>query len=183
MDRAPYRRRNSREPAPGREHPIERPSPRDLGIFQLLDPVWGFKYLTSEWIQYFFPAVVIKDKKTGQLKAIYNSQRLGWLQERPNYFLKRPKQQLNSPNSNYHPHVYERDEAAVRHLVKLNLPVGTIEHRSNSYPHEFLVDMGFYAPMRFAVDSDPDLTLTGAYDLLRHPNVPAKTRNLEDRAP
>lgn len=34
--------------------------------------------------------------------------------------------------------------------------------------------------MRFAVESDPDLSLTGAYDLLRHPNVPEKTRNSED---
>ena len=101
MEKLPYRRRNSRDPAPGRDHPIKHPTARDIGIFQLLDPVWGFKYLTSDWVQYFYPTVTVINRKSGKPQAIYNSQRLAWMQERPNYFLKRSVQQLNSPNSNY----------------------------------------------------------------------------------
>lgn len=180
----PRRRRHraSTEPPPGRKraHAVKKLSERHIATFALLDPYLGFKYLTTEWIRYFVGGAYI-----------YNSQVLGWLQEKPNCYIARPPQQKASPNFLAKQAVYELAEKGFRELVERGLATlqpgrasGRIypnaSHRSNSYAHELIVDIGFYAPLRHAVDHAPHVRLVTFADLLQHPEVPESTRCAED---
>ena len=112
----PRRRRHraSTEPPPGRksEHVVKRLSERHIATFALLDPHIGFKYLTTEWIRYFVGGA-----------RIYNSQVLGWLQEKPNCYIVRPPQQKASPNFLAKQAVYELAERGFRELVERGMAV------------------------------------------------------------
>ena len=115
METLPRRRhRASTEPPPGRkaEHVVKRLSDRHIATFALLDPYLGFKYLTTEWIRYFVGGA-----------RIYNSQVLGWLQEKPNCYIVRPPQQKASPNFLAKQAVYELAERGFRELVERGMAV------------------------------------------------------------
>ena len=178
----PRRHRTSTEPPAGRkrDRTIKRLSERHIATFALLDPYLGFKYLPTEWIRYFVGGAYI-----------YNSQVLGWLQEKPNCYLVRPIQQKTSPNFLAKQAVYELGERGFAELVERGLAAvqsnrasGRIypnsAHRSNSYPHELIVDIGFYAPLRYAVDHAPNVRLVSFAQLLHHAEVPETTRCAED---
>ena len=182
METPRRRHRASTEPPPGRKigHAVKRLSDRQIAIFALLDPYLGFKYLTTEWIRYFAGGAYI-----------YNSQALGWLQEKPNCYLVRPSQPKASPNFLAKQAVYELGERGFGELVERGLAAvqsnrasGRIypdsSHRSNSYPHELIVDIGFYAPLRHAVDRAPNVRLVPFAQLLKHDEVPEATRLAED---
>src|SRR5205807_1222950 len=53
-------------------------------------------------------------------------------------------------------------------------------HRSNSYYHEIIVDLGYHAPLRYFTDKDAALRLIGFAELLAHRNVPETTRQSKD---
>jgi hypothetical protein len=182
METSRRRRRTSTEPPPGRkrEHTIKTLTDRHIATFALLDPYLGFKYLTTEWIRYFVGGA-----------PIYNSQVLGWLQEKPNCYITRPRQQKTSPNFLAKQAVYELGERGFRELVERGLAspqsgrasgrlYPNSSHRSNSYPHELIVDIGFYAPLRYVVDHAPHVRLITFAQLLKHPEVPESTRRAED---
>jgi hypothetical protein len=183
MEKPPRRRhRASTEPPPGRKHAhaVKKLSDRHIATFALLDPYLGFKYLTTEWIRYFVGGAYI-----------YNSQVLGWLQEKPNCFIARPPQQKASPNFLAKQAIYELAERGFSELVERGMAVPqsgrasgrlypNAAHRSNSYPHELIVDIGFYAPLRHAVDHAPHVRLISFAQLLKHREVPEATRRAED---
>ena len=53
-------------------------------------------------------------------------------------------------------------------------------HRSNSYYHEIIVDLGYFAPLHHFVQNDPNLRLLDFARLIKHPNVPQQTRDAND---
>jgi len=180
----PTRRRSkaSNEPPIGRryDHTVKRLSDRHIETFALLDPYLSFKYLTTEWIRYFVGGAYI-----------YNSQVLGWLQEKPNCCLARPSQQKTSPNFLAKQAVYELAERGFKELVERGRAVPQSDrasgriypnsaHRSNSYAHELIVDIGFYAPLRYAADHAPNVRLLLFPELMQHPEVPEVTRRSDD---
>ena len=81
-------------------------------------------------------------------------------------YLDRPKQQKYSPNSNYKHLVYTRTEKAARAVDASASSKQALAHRSNSYPHELMVDLGFYAPLWYAAAHDPTLRLYTAHNLI-----------------
>src|SRR5258708_5200236 len=101
----PLRRRYDRHPPKEKQHPIKHPSERDVRVFKRLDPFRGCKFLTTSWLQYLEPATIVS--KTG--KGVYNSQRLGFLWQEPNYYLERDPEQLNTRNIDYKDSVYSLD--------------------------------------------------------------------------
>lgn len=182
MEKPRRRHRASIAPPAGRkrEHAVKKLSDRHIATFALLDPYLSFKYLTTEWIRYFVGGAYI-----------YNSQVLGWLQEKPNCYIARPPQQKASPNFLAKQAVYELAERGFRELVERGLAASQSNrssgriypnsaHRSNSYPHELIVDIGFFAPLRYAVDHATNVRLVSFADLLKHPEVPEATRRADD---
>jgi hypothetical protein len=174
MEPAPRRRRDTRT-----EKAKSVLTPRHRELFELLDPTYGFKYLTSKWAHELIGGNEHAFKV--MLRNLFDAG-----------YLDRPRQQLYSPNSNYKHLIYERTEKAAR---ALNRSPGrhALSHRSNSYPHELLVDLGFYAPLRYAVKHDPALKLYGVTPLLSGDTfeihtgqgkkvlqVPPATRNSDD---
>jgi hypothetical protein len=125
---------------------------RDKAIFSLLNPRFRFKYLTTSAIAFFVQAdnPWKLDVLKRRLRQLYDTG-----------YLDRPEKQRHSPNSNYKDLVYERTDKAAR-LVD-GYPGAS--HRSQSYPHEFLTDLGFYAPLHVAA-KERGWTLTDAEALL-----------------
>ena len=159
------RQRQSRFPAKGKEHPIERPSARHKRIFRHLDPFYGFKFLTTSAINFLEP-----------VDPIYNSQMLGHLYQSPNFYLDRDPEQQKSHAYHYRDAVYSIGEAAKRCLANEGYVWREAKHRSSEFAHEFNIDMGFYVPMMVAVKQDPSFTLIDTSDLFEHSNMPRSTR-------
>jgi hypothetical protein len=67
-----------------------------------------------------------------------------------------------------------------RSLSKPNRAFAFAEHRSNSYYHEMIVDLGYFAPLHHFIRSNPDFRLLDFVQLMQHPNVPQKTRDAQD---
>lgn len=157
--RTALRRRNSRDPLPGRERIIKKPSARDRRVFQKLHPLLGHKFLpTNHLIQLLLPDAT----KPQRIKF---TQRLGHLFENPNCYLYRPHQQLASPNTNYKHTVHALDtngEKVLKEDAALHIPA----HRLNSapYPHD-LIGSIVEADIEFGVSKDPALRLRAWKDL------------------
>src|SRR5438067_581725 len=132
MERRP---RNHRYPEKDKEHPIPTPSARHKRIFELLDPFYHFKFLTTSAINYFEP-----------VNAIYNSKELGYLYQAPNFYLDRDDEQRKSHAYHYRDAVYSIDEAGKRSLANQGYAWRPATHRSSEFAHEFNIDMGFYVP-------------------------------------
>jgi hypothetical protein len=120
------------------------------------------------------------------------------VREAPNHFIRCPEQQTASPNTPYKTLVYELAERGLNELIRRGIvPKRTSPdseakqpkskrnhafalHRSNSYYHEIIVDLGYYAPLRYLVANDQALRLIDFAQLQAHQNVPRATRAARD---
>jgi hypothetical protein len=102
---------------------------------------------------------------------------LGYLRQSPNHYLSCPDQQNASPNVDRKTLVYQLGERGLNELIRRGLvpkryspnveqrPLAATRnfafalHRSNSYYHEIIVDLGYFAPLHQFVRSDPNLRL------------------------
>jgi hypothetical protein len=116
----------------------------------------------------------------------------------PNHFIDCPEGQLASPNVDRKTLIYELRERGLNELVNRNIIAKRSSpdpearppkskrnhafalHRSNSYYHEIIVDLGYYFPLRYLIDNDPALRLVDFAQLLAHRNVPVETRQSKD---
>ena len=188
MKATPRRHRSSDTPL-GRRRPI---SPHTLDeryveVLRLLEPYHHFKYLTTPWLHYLSGANVEY--------SVFRKY-LGYMREAPNHYIRCPAQQNASPNTPYKTLVYELGERGLKELVGRGIvgkrmtchPQATRSqrnhafalHRSNSYYHEIIVDLGYYAPLLMLARNDPSLRLLDFSQLLVHPNVPLTTRAAKD---
>ncbi len=149
MDATPRRRRDARSDTDR----TTRVTDRQRQLFDLLDPHFHFKYLTSKWAHEFVGGNEQAFKFT--LRNLFDAG-----------YLDRPKQQKYSPNSNYKHLVYERTEKTARAVSGGAPSERMLVHRSNSYAHELIVDLGFSAPLWYAAAHDPALKLYTAKDLI-----------------
>ena len=95
MDAPTRRRRDSRaEPQTGTQL-----TDRHKKLFELLDPHFAFKFLTSKWAHEFIGGN--EDASKRMLRRLFDAG-----------YLDRPQQQRWSPNSNYKHLVYERTDKA-----------------------------------------------------------------------
>lgn len=164
-----YRLRDNRYPEKGREHRIEKPTVLHKRFFRWLDPYYYFKYLDTCWLTYLEPG----EAKYPHNRQIRLSQQLGWLYQAPNFYLDRHEDQNYSVNKFRRPAVYNLDKGR-EHLP---YPYKTPYYRSHEYAHEFLVDMGFYAPLLSAVLEDDAFNLIDTWQLLHeHPLFPERTK-------
>jgi hypothetical protein len=173
MERS-YRLRDNRYPEKGKEHPIEKPSELHKHIFGWLDPFHNFKYLDLRWLVYLNRG----EGESLKSRQIYVSKQCGLLYQSPNFYLDRHPDQNYSVAKFRRPAVYNLDTKGTHHLGR---PYREAYHRSQSYPHEFMVDMAFYAPLLSAVvEHYPVLDIINTWHLFNgHPLFPEKTRNAE----
>jgi hypothetical protein len=189
--KAPTRRHRTSDKPIGRERPIapHQIDERYIEVLRNLDPYLHFKFATTPWLHYFFGR-----------KVEYSVFRkyLGYLRAAPNHYIGCPEHQNASPNTPYKTLVYELRERGLSELINRGIiPKRTSPdpeakppkvdrnhafalHRSNSYYHEMIVDLGYHAPLRYLTDKDPALRLIGFAQLLTHQNVPAATRKSRD---
>lgn len=159
----PRKRRDSRD------HSNDaRVTERDIALFKLLDPFNAFKFLTSVWLHRFVGGNETAFKH--RLRKLYD-----------NAFLDRDPEQKHTENFDYKHTVYSLGPAGKRALEKVGYVCRPATHRSREYSHEFLVDTGFYAPMRAAAEEQQGFSVLTVSDLLAHDNVPKETR--ESREP
>src|SRR5882724_6262684 len=162
---------------------------RYIEVLKLLEPYYGFKYLTIPWLHYL-----------SKIPVEYSVFRkyLGYLRQHPNNYLVCPDKQNASPNVDRKTLVYELGErglnvlidrgfASERHSPKRErAPLRPTRncsfalHRSNSYPHEVIVDLGYFAPLHHFIRCNPTLRLLDFAHLMQHRNVPFRTRESED---
>lgn len=184
------RHRNSDKPL-GRQrqiaaHAIDGPY---LEVLRRLDPYLHFKFATIPWLHYLSGAKVEY--------SVFRKQ-LAYLRETPNGYIGCPEHQLASPNVDRKTLVYELRERGLNELINRGIIAKRISpdpeavppkskrnhafalHRSNSYLHEMIVDLGYHAPLIFVTDNDPALRLIDFARLLAHPNVPRETRYSND---
>jgi len=118
------------------------------------------------------------------------------LRQAPNHYITCPEQQNASPNTPYKTLVYELAERGLGELIdrgivaKRHSPNPDTKpskrnfafalHRSKSYYHEIIVDMGYFAPLQHLVRNDPNLRLLDFAQLMAHRNVPQQTREAND---
>ena len=189
--KAPTRRHRTSDKPLGRHRPIapHRLDDRYVEVLRHLEPYRYFKYATIPWLHYLVGA---------EVEYSVFRKYLGYLREAPNHFIRWPEQQNASPNTPYKTLVYDLGERGLNELIRRGLapkrhspdpeakrPKSNRNHpfalhRSNSYYHEFIVDMGYYAPLRHLVVNDPQLRLVDFAHLLLHPNVPRATREARD---
>jgi hypothetical protein len=188
---APTRRHRASDTPVGRERII---APADiegpyLEVLRSLDPYLHFKYATIPWLHYLSRATVEY--------SVFRKY-LGYMRAAPNHYIGCPEQQLASPNVDRKTLVYKLRERGLNELIERGIiakrtsPEPGAEppksqrnhafalHRSNSYYHEMIVDLGYHAPLRYLVDRDPALRLIGFAELLSHRNVPSATRQNKD---
>lgn len=190
MERKARRHRSSDKPT-GRHrliapHEIDE---RYIEVLRLLEPYHRFKFLTIPWLHYL-SAIPVE-------LSVFRKY-LAYLRQAPNHYLACPTQQNASPNVDRKTLVYEIAERGLNELIRR----GHVEkrrspdpdakptksrrnrafalHRSNSYYHEIIVDLGYYAPLLHLVRSDPSLRLVEFGQLVRHRNVPQRTRAAKD---
>jgi hypothetical protein len=162
---------------------------RYIEVLRLLEPYYHFKYVTIPWLHYL-----------SKIPVEYSVFRkyLGYLRQSPNNYLVCPKLQNASPNVDRKTLVYELGERGLNELIHRGLvpkrhssksertPLQPTRnaafalHRSNSYYHEIIVDLGYYAPLHQFVRGDPNLRLVDFVRLIQHPNVPQQTREAKD---
>lgn len=160
METKPRRRRDQRSEAPN----LRVDDERTLHILDLLHPYWNFKYLTMKWLHAFIGGN--EDAFKRKLRKLWDAG-----------LVDRPPQQKFSPNSNYKHLVYEITKKGLALLEKKRgIPAPAAVHRSHWYEHEILVDLGFYAPLRYAVMKDPKLKLHTARDLLNGASFTIRTQ-------
>src|SRR5882724_5853227 len=123
---------------------------RYIEVLKRLEPYHYFKFLTIPWLHLL-----------SGLAVEYSVFRkyLGYMREAPNRYIRCPEQQAASPNTPYKTLVYEladrgivatrRDQDAPTPKSKRNHAFAL--HRSNSYLHEIIVDLGYYAPLHHLV--------------------------------
>jgi hypothetical protein len=188
---APTRRHRSSDKPLGRHRPIAGPAidERYVEVLRHLEPYHRLKYATGPWLHYLSGT---------QVEYSVFRKYLGYLREAPNHFIRCPEQQEASPNTLRKHLVYELAERGLNELIARGLvekrhspdpdavpPKSKRHHpfalhRSNSYYHEVIVDLGYFAPLRHLVGHDPALRLIDLADLLSHRNVPAATRAATD---
>src|SRR5262249_13803035 len=157
---------------------------RYIEVLRLLEPYHHFKYATIPWLHYLAGSPVEY--------SVFRKY-LGYMREAPNHYIRCPEQQLASPNTPYKTLVYELAERGLNELIKRGVvakrqapdPKARVPksnrnhafalHRSNSYYHEIIVDLGYYAPLHHLVRSDAALRLIDFAPLIAHRNVPAAT--------
>src|SRR5262249_55873774 len=150
-----------------------------------------FKYATIPWLYYRFGGEKVLEYSVFRKYLTY-------LRSTPNNYIGCPEQQLASPNVDRKTLVYELRERGLNELVnrriiaKRSSPDPNLrpsksqrnhafaQHRSNSYYHELIVDLGYYFPLRHMVDNYEALRLVDFVQLLEHPNVPLVTRESSD---
>src|SRR6266481_7159806 len=162
---------------------------RYIEALRLLEPYHHFKYLTIPWLHYL-----------SNIKVEYSVFRkyLGYLRQAPNHYLDCPEKQNASPNVDRKTLVYQLGERGLNELIQRGLVPKRYSpnveqrqlkatrnfsfalHRSNSYYHEIIVDLGYHAPLYHFVRSDQNLRLVDFARLIQHPNVPLQTREAKD---
>jgi len=162
---------------------------RYIETLKRLEPYYHFKYLTIPWLHYL-----------SDIKVEYSVFRkyLGYLRQAPNHYIACPDQQNASPNVDRKTLVYALAERGLNELVHRGIvstrssPDGEKRplkasrnfsfafHRSNSYYHEVIVDLGYFAPLHHLARNDPNLRLLDFSRLIKHPNVPQQTRDAKD---
>jgi hypothetical protein len=162
---------------------------RYIEVLRLLEPYYHFKYLTTPWLHYL-----------SNIKVEYSVFRkyLGYLRQAPNHYLTCPELQNASPNVDRKTLVYALAERGLGELIRRGIvskyhsavsdkgPLKSSRnfsfafHRSNSYYHEIIVDLGYFAPLHHLIRSDPSMRLLDFARLLKHPNVPQQTRDAKD---
>ena len=188
--KSPTRRHRSSDKPIGRHRPIATHQiDRYIEALRYLEPYHHFKYATIPWLHYLCRA-----------KVEYSVFRkyLGYLREAPNHYIGYPVQQLASPNTPYKTVVYELAERGLNELINRGITPKRYSpdpeakppkskrnhafalHRSNSYYHEIIVDLGYYAPLHHLTRTDQSLRLLDFAQLLAHPNVPKATRESRD---
>jgi hypothetical protein len=188
---APTRRHRASDTPVGRERIIAAADINGpyLEVLRCLDPYLHFKYATIPWLHYLSGATVEY--------SVFRKY-LGYMRAAPNHYIDCPDQQLASPNADRKTLVYELRERGLNLLIERRIvdrrtspePAAKVPksqrnhafalHRSNSYYHEMIVDLGYHAPLRYLADHDPALRLIGFPELLAHHNVPAATRETND---
>jgi hypothetical protein len=190
MERSTRRHRSSDMPVRRRRtifpHEIDE---RYIEVLWLLEPYCHYKYLTIPWLHYL-----------SDVRVEYSVFRkyLGYLRESPNKYLVCPEQQNASPNVDRKTLIYQLGEPGLSELIrrglvakrhstnskrpppKSNRCFAFAEHRSNSYYHEIIVDLGYFAPLHHFVRSNPNLRVLNFVQLMQHRNVPLKTRDAQD---
>jgi hypothetical protein len=187
--KAPTRRhRNSNTPIGNHRtiapHEIDE---RYIEVLWRLEPYYHFKLATIPWLHYLSGVDVEY--------SVFRKY-LGYLRQAPNHYIACPEQQNASPNAPYKTLVYELAERGLNELInrgitakrhspnpetkpsKRNSPFAL--HRSNSYYHEIIVDLGYFAPLQHLVRTDSNLRLLDFAKLMTHRNVPQQTREAKD---
>src|SRR5882724_6635048 len=161
---------------------------RYIEVLRLLEPFYHFKYVTIPWLHYL-----------SKIPVEYSVFRkyLGYLRQSPNNYLVCPEKQNASPNVDRKTLVYELGERGLNELIHRGLvpkrfslksertPLKPTRnaafalHRSNSYYHEVIVDLGYFAALHQFVRSNPALRLFDFAQLMQHRNVPICTRECE----
>jgi hypothetical protein len=184
------RHRNSDKPI-GRHRTIEpyEIDERYIEVLRRLHPYYHFKFATIPWLHYL-----------SNVPVSYSVFRkyLGYLRQAPNHYLSCPEQQIASPNVDRKTLVYELAERGLKELIgrgivlkryspnsearppKSNRNFAFALHRSNSYYHEIIVDLGYFAPLQHLVRNDPNLRLLDFAELIVHRYVPQQTREAKD---
>ncbi len=162
---------------------------RYIEVLRILEPYYQYKYATIPWLHYL-----------SNIRVEYSVFRkyLGYLRQSPNHYLDCPEQQNASPNVDRKTLVYQLGERGLNELIRRGLVPKRYSpnveqrslkttrnssfalHRSNSYYHEIIVDLGYHAPLHHFVRSDPNLRLLDFARLIQHPNVPQQTRQAKD---
>lgn len=187
----PTRRHRSSDKPLGRHRPIAPHALDDryIEVLRQLEPYHHFKYATTPWLHW----LVAPNVEYSVFRKY-----LGYMREAPNHFIRCPEHQYASPNTPYKTLVYELAERGLNELIRRGIVAKRTTsdpeakpakakrnhafalHRSNSYYHEMIVDLGYYLPLRFLVANDPALRLLDFAQLLAHPNVPRATRQARD---
>jgi len=171
--------------APARRRVIE---PGDIAgayieVLRLLDPYFHYKYATIPWLYYLSGA-----------KTEYSVFRKFLSYMRHNNYIGCPEEQLASPNVDRKTLIYQLQERGLDELIargivskrsgiepsKSDRNHAFAYHRSNSYKHEIIVDLGYHLPLRYVIGKDPALRLVDFSALVQHPNVPLATRQSRD---
>jgi hypothetical protein len=189
--KAPTRRHRSSDKPVGRHRTIapNEIDERYIEVLRRLEPYHHFKFATIPWLHYL-----------SGIDVEYSVFRkyLGYLRQSPNHYIACPEQQNASPNTPYKTLVYELAERGLNELIRRGIvskrhspdPKASPPkskrnfafalHRSNSYYHEIIVDLGYFAPLQHLVRSDSQLRLIDFAQLLLHRNVPQHTREAKD---
>ncbi len=162
---------------------------RYIEVLRRLEPYYHFKFATIPWLHYLSDVPVSY--------SVFRKY-LGYLRQAPNRYLACPEQQMASPNVDRKTLVYQLAERGLNELVvrgivpkrtspapdakspKSNRNFAFALHRSNSYYHEIIVDLGYFAPLHHLVRNDPNLRLLDFAQLIVHHYVPQHTREAKD---